>query len=280
MSSFEQKTLTRKEKRKLAKTKAPNTSLKLLSIKPLTSNQRYSFAEYQADQNLFLHGVAGTGKTFIALYLALESIISGFSDQNKVVIIRSAVPSRDIGFLPGNVKEKTKEFEAPYSAICSDLFDRGDAYSVLKSKNMIEFLSTSYVRGITLRNSIVILEEIQNYSYHEAFSVLTRIGTNCRVIMAGDFRQSDLLGRQKTGFPKLISIIKSMPSFTFIEFGIEDIVRSRFVREFLVSCINYEDNHQCLNTNSFPEKNYKTPTPNGADIIPLQSGVSPVSPRF
>jgi phosphate starvation-inducible protein PhoH and related proteins len=112
----------------------------------------------------------------------------------------------------------------------------------LKAKNIIEFMTTSYVRGLTIRDSIIILEEIQNFTYHEAASVLTRVGRNCRVIISGDFRQSDLEGRQKAGLSKLMAIVKNMPSFSFIEFGVEDIVRSSFVKEFILSQIRYEDN--------------------------------------
>ena len=249
--------------------KIPSTGLKLFSIHPLTNNQKVAFEEYQANQNLFLHGVAGTGKTFVALYLALNEVLSGLSDYFRVVIVRSAVASRDIGFLPGNVKDKIKEFEAPYVSICTDLFGRGDAYQILKDKKIVEFTSTSFIRGITLRDTIVIIDEIQNYTFHEASSVLTRIGKNCRVMVAGDFRQSDLFGRQRAGLSKLISVAKDMPSFSFVEFGINDIVRSGFVREFLISCLKYED-EECHTLNmSYGNGIVKSPPlrPNGAGTI-------------
>ncbi len=275
MSTIEaKKSLSRKQRRqqKEGKTKLPATSLKLLSIRPITQAQKYAFDEFRNDQHLFLHGVAGTGKTFIALYLALEQVFSGFAEQNKVMIIRSAVASRDIGFLPGSVKDKVKEFEAPYQQIVGDLFERGDAYSILKEKRIAEFLSTSFVRGTTISDTIIILDEIQNFSFHEAHTVLTRVGKNCRVIVAGDFRQSDLIGRQKAGLDKLMRVAKNMPSFSFVEFGIEDIVRSGFVKEFLISCLKYED-QECSNMNFSPEPKYKTTIPNGADFTqhPLEN---------
>ena len=169
--------------------------------------------------------------------------MSGLSHQNKVIIVRSAVPSRDLGFLPGNVKEKIREYETPYRSICTDLFNRGDAYDILKSKGIIEFMSTSFVRGITLYDSIVILEEVQNMSFNEIYSVLTRIGKNCRVIISGDFRQSDL---ERSGIQKFMRVIKKMKSFSFIEFGIQDIVRSDFVKELIVATI--EEEKVCRNS--------------------------------
>lgn len=240
----------RRERRQQSQGKLPNTSLQLVPVKPLTTNQKLAFDEFYHDQHLFLHGCAGTGKTLIALYLGLNQVLSRLSEQHKVVIIRSAVPSRDIGFLPGSIKEKIKEYEAPYAALCSDLFNRGDAYSILKSKNCLEFMSTSYVRGITLNNSIIILEEIQNYLFHEAASVLTRVGKNCRVIISGDFHQSDLLGRQKRELLKLMKIVQNMRSFAFIEFGVNDILRSNFVKEFIVSTIKYEEDERCQNNST------------------------------
>ncbi len=274
MSTVEAKKKSRKERRnqKEGKVKLPATSLKLISIRPITGQQKYAFDEFRNDQNLFLHGVAGTGKTFIALYLALEQIFSGFASQNRVMIIRSAVASRDIGFLPGSVKEKTKEFEAPYAAIVGDLFERGDAYSILKEKRIAEFISTSFVRGITINDTIIILDEIQNFSFHEAHSVLTRVGKNCRVIVAGDFRQSDLFGRQKAGVDKLMRVAKNMPSFSFVEFGIADIVRSGFVKEFLISCLKDED-QECLNTSFGPAQTFVTTTPHmdGSMKPPLEN---------
>jgi phosphate starvation-inducible PhoH-like protein len=242
MTNSIEKAKNRRERRKQAQGKSTNTGLSLNPINPITPTQKFAFDEFYHDQHLFLHGVAGTCKTLIALYLALEQISSKLAEQNKVVIVRSAVPSRDIGFLPGSVKEKTKEYEAPYGALCTELYGRGDAYTTLKAKNIIEFMTTSYVRGLTIRDSIIILEEIQNFTYHEAASVLTRVGRNCRVIISGDFRQSDLEGRQKAGLSKLMAIVKNMPSFSFIEFGVEDIVRSSFVKEFILSQIRYEDN--------------------------------------
>ena len=182
-----------------------------------------------------LHGIAGTGKSFISLYLALNQVLGDNSQYRKIVIVRSVVPTRDMGFLPGNNKEKTKVYEAPYYAICSELFGRSDAYEYLKNRNIIDFISTSFIRGITLNDSIVIVDEIANLTGHELDSVITRIGKNCKVIFCGDFRQSDFTkDQEKNGLMDFMKIIKRMRSFEFVDFQKEDIVRSSMVKNYII----------------------------------------------
>jgi len=204
----------------------------LRNIKPLTENQNLAFQHYDMGKNLMLHGIAGTGKTFIGMFLALEEVMKSKKYQ-QVIIVRSVVPSRDIGFLPGNAKEKAKVYEEPYYEICGDLYGRGDAYDVLKNKMMIQFITTSHLRGVTFRNSVVVVDEVQNMSGSECATIITRIGENCRLIFCGDFRQTDLKEKERSGFKDFMSIIKKMPSFSFIEFQIEDVVRSGLCKEFL-----------------------------------------------
>jgi predicted ribonuclease YlaK len=182
-----------------------------------------------------LHGFAGTGKTFCALYLALNEILTGNSIYNKIIIVRSVVPSRDMGFLPGNQKEKMKVYEAPYYAICTELFGRGDAYEYLKSKGIVEFISTSFIRGITLNDTIIIVDEMANMTLHELDSVITRVGKNCRIIFCGDFRQSDFIKKQdKDGLMDFMRIIERMKSFVFVDFIEQDIVRSSMVKDYII----------------------------------------------
>ena len=204
----------------------------LSHIEPLTSNQSAAFASWAEGQNLLLHGMAGTGKTFIGMYLALQEVIQGH--YKRLVIVRSAVPTRDIGFLPGSIEEKLKVYEQPYSAIANQLFKRGDAYDILKNKFMLEFLPTSFVRGTTLDNCIVLVDEINNLTFHELDSVITRLGKNTRMILAGDMMQSDL-GIEKTGLPRFMNIIEKMGLFDTFEFDIEDIVRSGLVKQYLIT---------------------------------------------
>lgn len=235
------KRLTKREKRLLRQQEAqaensPNLGLNLTNVKPLTENQSIAFEAYDNGKNLMLHGIAGTGKSYIALYLALRDILSGISNQKKVVIVRSVVEVRKMGFLPGNQKEKAAVYEAPYHAICSELFGRGDSYDVLTRKGVVEFISTSFIRGVTLNNAIVVVDEAQNCNGHELDSVITRVGKNCRIIFSGDFRQSDFTtDQERNGLKDFMKIINEMNSFEFIEFEKEDIVRSSLVKEYIIS---------------------------------------------
>lgn len=202
-------------------------SLDLIEVEPLTKNQVLAF---ESNKNLMLHGVAGTGKTFISCYLAFDDMIKG--DFEKVVLIRSAVPTRDIGFLPGNEKEKSSVYEEPYKDICNELFSRGDAYQILKTKNLVHFMTTSFIRGVTLRDAVIIIDECQNMSFHELDSIITRVGVNCRIMFCGDFRQADLA---KNGLKDFIRILKVIDEFTFIDFEAKDIVRSDFVKKYIIA---------------------------------------------
>lgn len=235
------KRLTKKEKRALrqqgilpdGEQKPP---LKVGHIEPLTDNQSRAFREYGTNKNLLLHGIAGTGKSFISLYLALKEVLSPTSEYKKVVIVRSVVPTRDMGFLPGSQKEKIKVYEAPYYIICTELFGRGDAYDILKQKNVCEFISTSFIRGTTLNDCIVVVDEMQNMTGHELDSVITRIGKNSKIIFCGDFRQSDLTkDQERNGLKDFLRVLNSMRSFAYIEFDEEDIVRSGLVKEYIVT---------------------------------------------
>lgn len=210
-------------------------NFRLKNIEPLTENQRKTFEAYDNGKNLMLHGIAGTGKSFLANYLAIKEILEGDSRYKKLIIIRSVVPTREMGFLPGNSKEKAKVYEAPYQAIFTELFNRGDAYEYLKSKNFIEFISTSFIRGITLNDCIIVVDEIANMTGHELDSVITRVGKNCKIIFAGDFRQSDFVrDNDKSGMLSFMKIIERMKSFEFIDFQREDIVRSSLVKDYII----------------------------------------------
>lgn len=205
--------------------------LKLMDVRPLTSNQKLVF---DSPNHLILHGLAGTGKTYISCFLAYESMFSG--EHERLVIIRSAVPTRDMGFLPGTDKEKSAVYEEPYKDIAVELFDRGDAYDILKGKKLVHFMTTSFIRGVTLKDAVIIVDECQNMTFHELDSIITRVGSNCRVIFCGDFRQSDLTrGSEKQGMKTFLSILERMDGFDMIDFGVDDIVRSDFVKNYIVT---------------------------------------------
>lgn len=241
--------LTKRERRRLRREgvidlhpkNKQKQAFKLKNIQPITPNQETVFEEWEDGQNLLLHGVAGTGKTFLGFYLGLTEVLDGESPYKSVTIVRSAVPTRDMGFLPGNLKEKSRAYELPYYAIATELYGRGDAYEILKNRGDVEFITTSHVRGVTLNNTIVVVDEIQNLTFHELDSIITRCGKNCKIIMCGDFRQNDLADQgEESGIRRFMKIIRKMSMFSFVEFTNSDIVRSKLVREYIITKGNTE----------------------------------------
>ena len=217
-------------------------NLKLKQINPLTDNQRNAFAAYEDGQHLLLAGTAGTGKSFLGIYLALNDIIENETEQ-KLVIVRSVVPTRDVGFLPGSAKDKAAVYEAPYAAIFSELFSRGDAYEYCAKKGVVTFMTSSFIRGITINNAIIVIDEMQNMTPGELHSIFTRVGKNCRVVFAGDIKQNDLTTRkyEQSGFKDFFRILNEMRSFTTIEFTSADVVRSGLVKEYILTRERLED---------------------------------------
>lgn len=207
----------------------------LTCISPKTKNQEKVFNHFEEGKHLYLNGVAGTGKTFLSLFLSLEEFKFG-NQYKEIIIVRSAVPSRDIGHLPGNKAEKEAAYEEPYIGICSELFGRGDAYSILKTKGIIKFTTTTHLRGMTFRDAIVIVDECQNLDFGETDTIMTRIGDNCRIIFCGDNKhQFDLKKHQGRGdINQFLSILKNLESFAGIQFEIDDIVRSGVVKEYII----------------------------------------------
>lgn len=211
-------------------------SFRLKKISPMTDTQADVFDAYQDDCHLFLYGCAGTGKSYISLYLSLKDVVNPNSPYRKVYVVRSSVPSRDMGFMPGSKQEKMSVYEAPYISMVNDLFGRGDAYQVATQKGSLEMLSTSFLRGVTFENAIVIADEIQNCTFQELDTLITRVGNNCKLIMCGDIEQCDLYRNKydATGLPQFMQILEGMESFEFIEFQAEDIVRSGLVKEYIL----------------------------------------------
>lgn len=241
---FENKSYT-KRRAKRSRSKVPANSnnrttivqnhLELKTIVPKSENQKTAFEDYTAGKNLLLHGIAGTGKTFIAIYLGLKDMLAD-KGIKKIVIVRSAVASRDQGFLPGGVSEKSSVYEAPYHGIFTELFKRDDAYELLKKRRSVEFMTTSFIRGITINDAVVIVEEFQNMDATELHTILTRLGKNTRLILCGDHRQDDLTGKkgQVSGLKEIVKVLTSMGSMSKVEFDIGDIQRSPFVKEYLI----------------------------------------------
>lgn len=224
-----------KRKAKQAANTVQKNNLVLRDINPLTDNQRVMFQEYDSGYNLFVHGYAGTGKSFLSLFLALDEI-EETGDYDGVILIRSVVPSRDMGFLPGSIKEKSRVYETPYVQIVNDLYNRGDAYTLLKDRGIIDFETTSFLRGCTWSNKIIIVDEAQNMTFQELDTTMTRVGPGSKIIFCGDFRQTDLVhDRDKSGLQRFINITKEMHKFRYIEFMREDIVRSGLVKDYIIA---------------------------------------------
>lgn len=231
---------------KQMKRRKPINSNYLLNIEPLTENQEVMFKEYDSGKNIYASGCAGTGKTFVALYLALRDVLNEDSPYEKIYIVRSLVATREIGFLPGTHEDKASLYQIPYKNMVKYMFEMPDdaafdmLYEGLKSQETISFWSTSFLRGSTLDKAIVIVDECQNLNFHELDSIMTRVGEDTRIMFCGDANQSDLQKiNEKTGILDFQRIIASMTDdFAMIEYGIEDIVRSGLVKNYLIAKLN------------------------------------------
>ena len=227
-----------------------NNSLKLRiddlkTFDPLTDNQKLFFDAYKrGDYFVALHGVAGTGKTFCALYKALEEVMDKSNPFRKIIVVRSAVQSREVGHLPGDVHEKMEIYQQPYRQICETLFDRKDAWDRLEEQGFIEFISTSFIRGMSFDDAIIIVDEMQNLTYEEIDTVMTRVGYRSKILWCGDYRQTDLNKKKNdmSGINKFFDIAYHMSAFTKIEFTPNDIVRSSLVKDYILAKLKYEDN--------------------------------------
>ena len=183
-----------------------------------------------------MSGTAGSGKTFLGMYLALEDVLDKGNSFSQVAICRSVVPTREIGFLPGTLEEKIDAYTGPYRQICSELFDDKEAYEKLVKNGSVEFVSTSHIRGTTFNDTILVVDEMQNLTFHELDSIITRVGKNCRIIFCGDYYQSDFVkAGDKQGIIKFMEILELMQKFTVVEFTWADIVRSDFVRDYIMT---------------------------------------------
>ena len=217
----------------------------LINIKPLTPAQEKVFEAWEKNKHLFLYGCAGTGKSFVTIHLALKEILDEKSPYDKLYIVRSLVPTREIGFLPGDHEDKANLYQIPYKNMVRFMFEMPDdasfemLYGNLKAQDTISFWSTSFIRGTTLDNCIVLVDESENLNFHELDSIITRLGVNSKVIFAGDAAQTDLIkAHEKTGIMDFKKIIDDMEEFESIEFGIDDIVRSGLVKSYLISKMN------------------------------------------
>ena len=223
------------------KNKEINTN-SLVTIKPITDNQKVVFSSWKKSQNQFLFGAAGTGKTFISLYLALQDVMDLKHPAEKVILVRSLIPTREIGFLPGDEEDKAALYQVPYQNMIQFMFEMpneqsfSNLYDRLKSQGSLYFLSTSFLRGLTFDNAIIIVDECQNMNFHELDTITTRVGQDSKIIFCGDFDQTDLQRtNEKNGLHDFLRILEEMDEFNCTEFTIGDIVRSGFVRNYLIN---------------------------------------------
>ena len=224
----------RKRKAKPVKAKIDNLNVK--KVEPITEAQREMFASFMQGQNIVACGSAGTGKTYVATYLALQEVFA--QRKNKIVFVRSAVPTRQIGHLPGDLNEKSLVYTTPFKQIVDDLCENGTAYNILTTKGVIEFMTTSFIRGITLDNCIIIFDESQDCTWHELNSLMTRCGKNTQIVFCGDTKQNDLIKNKNdvSGFADFMKVAGSMEEFDIIKFYSSDIVRSGLVKSWILAC--------------------------------------------
>ena len=222
--------------------KKPYNSDMMVPIEPITPNQTTAFAHYNEGKNLFLYGAAGTGKTFITLYMALKQVLDPLTPYNKVVLVRSLVSTREIGFLPGDHEDKSALYQIPYKNMVKYMFELATdnefemLWGNLKAQESVTFWSTSFIRGTTLDASIVIVDESQNLNFHELDSIITRVGEDTKIMFCGDAAQTDLIRtNEKNGILDFQKIISMMPEFAQVEFGVDDIVRSGLVKSYITS---------------------------------------------
>ena len=227
---------------KQMKRKKPIGNTYLLDIEPITDNQKKLFDSYADGKHLVAYGTAGTGKTFISLYNALADVLDETTPYERIYLVRSLVSTREIGFLPGDHEDKADIYQIPYKNMVKYMFqmptdaDFEMLYGNLKAQETIKFWSTSFIRGTTLDNAIVIVDEFQNLNFHELDSIITRVGENSRIIFCGDASQTDLVKtNDRNGIHDFLNILRKMPSFDIIEYGIDDIVRSGLVKEYIIS---------------------------------------------
>ncbi len=228
--------------KKMLKRKKPINQNYFLDVGPITDNQKIFFDEWSKEQNLFAFGSAGTGKTFIALYLALKDVMDEEKPYEKVYIVRSLVSTREIGFLPGTHEDKSELYQVPYKNMVRNMFHMPDQvsfdslYDNLKHQETISFWSTSFLRGTTLDDAIIIVDECQNLNFHELDSIMTRVGQDSKIVFCGDINQSDLVRtNERNGILDFQRILTEMEEFSEIEFGVSDIVRSGLVKSYIIS---------------------------------------------
>jgi phosphate starvation-inducible protein PhoH len=206
-------------------------------IRPITENQKSMCVQFYQGDHIAAIGSAGTGKSFLGCFLGISDVVDNTKEQDKMIIVRSAVQSRDVGFMPGTLEEKNSYYEMPYRDIFAELFGRGATYDDMKEAGLVNFMTTSFIRGVTWDNAVIVIDEAQNMTWEEINTIMTRVGKNSRIIVCGDVKQNDLLKKKSevTGITKMFEVLKRMNDFAVIEFTRDDIVRSEFVKQWIIA---------------------------------------------
>jgi len=211
----------------------------LKTFDALTENQQKFFDAYKrGDYFIGLFGSPGVGKTFLAMYRGLEEVLDRTNPFKQIVVVRSAVQVRDQGFVPGSLDEKMEIYETPYKEISETLFGRSDAWDRLKEQGHARFISTTAIRGISIDDAIILVDESQSMTFHELSSVISRVGHRSKIIFIGDLKQNDLIKSKNdvSGLKEFLNVARHMDEFSEITFTPDDIVRSSLVKSFIVAC--------------------------------------------
>lgn len=197
----------------------------------LNESQTRCLSDWLSGNNLFLTGAAGSGKTWIAIYLSLLALMN--REQSDLIIVRSLVPTRNIGFLPGGVADKAQPYMEIYEPIIlealSAFVSKNNNRDVMKTR--VHFENTSFLRGKTWDNSVILVDEIQNLNVHELHTVMTRVGKNSRIIACGDFFQTDI-PKSQSCHDFMETAVAQLNLFSQVNFYSDDVVRSDFVKEW------------------------------------------------
>ena len=201
------------------------------SIRPKTDGQARYIKSIKDNDLVFCIGPAGTGKTFLAVSLALSTMKSGY--LKKIVLARPAVEAGErLGFLPGDIQAKVNPYLRPLYDALADMIDVGQVKKYIEN-DLIEVLPLAFMRGRTLNDSFIILDEAQNCTVKQMKTFLTRFGIRTKVVVTGDITQVDLPSGEKSGLIDVQERLKGVPGVDFVYLSRNDIVRHRLVRDIV-----------------------------------------------
>ncbi|MCX6165677.1 MAG: PhoH family protein [Ignavibacteriae bacterium] len=207
-------------------------------IKPKTATQIEYAKKVKENDIVFAIGPAGTGKTYLAVAFAVSALKN--KQINKIVLSRPAVEAGEsLGFLPGDLSEKIDPYLKPLYDALEDMIPM-EKLKFYIEKNIIEIVPLAYMRGRTLNNSFVMLDEAQNSTNVQIKMFLTRLGPNSKAIITGDITQIDLPGKEHSGLVQIQNVLKGIEDIEFVYFNKNDVVRHRLVRNIIEAYERYD----------------------------------------